>query len=273
VKGSNATPCLCAASNLNDTYLASSTELFQNEAAIRLHDLRSPQKPLHIYADIHSDDVSTLVFHPTSENTLLSGAMDGLTSTIDVRIADEDDAILHTANVGASLSKVGWLSLPNKPWGGTFALTNMETLSTYDATDEMSLIREYRDLRDITATNWETHFVIDCQGTDNGMALFVGTREGGLAVIQAPLEGDAWSLEQVLHQDGHTDIVRGCYIDLKNGSLVSGGEDGMICLWSVEKNHMGNDQVEVATAAAATPPSASLKATNEKGRSTRYTPY
>ena len=65
--------------------------------------------------------------------------MDGLSSTIDVRIADEDDAILHTANVGASLSKVGWTSLPGKqPWQGTFALTNMETLSLYDAADEVS---------------------------------------------------------------------------------------------------------------------------------------
>lgn len=70
--------------------------------------------------------------------------MDGLISTIDVRIQDEDDAILHTANVGASLSKVGWMPLQNKsasePWSGVFALTNMETLSVYDAGDEVGSI-------------------------------------------------------------------------------------------------------------------------------------
>ena len=67
--------------------------------------------------------------------------MDGLISTIDVRIQDEDDAILHTANVGASLSKVGWMPLLNNgastPWTGVFGLTNMETLSIYDAGDEV----------------------------------------------------------------------------------------------------------------------------------------
>lgn len=73
--------------------------------------------------------------------------MDGLLSTIDVRIADEDDAILHTANVGASLSRVGWMPLPNKiaaaaadpgkSWQGVFGLTNMETLTVFDAADEV----------------------------------------------------------------------------------------------------------------------------------------
>ena len=94
---------------------------------------------MHIYADTHSDDVSTLAFHPEDPQTLLSGSVDGLISTIDVRLADEDDAILYTANVGASLAKVGWTSLPGKRLGGVFALTNMETLSMYDALDEVSI--------------------------------------------------------------------------------------------------------------------------------------
>lgn len=103
-------------------------------------DLRSPNKHLHTYIEAHSDDISTLAFHPSEDHLLLSGAMDGLSSTIDVRIADEDDAILHTANVGASLSKVGWTTLPGRQaWQGTFALTNMETLSLYDAGDEVQL--------------------------------------------------------------------------------------------------------------------------------------
>ena len=65
--------------------------------------------------------------------------MDGLISTIDVRVEDEDDAILHTANVGASLSRVGWMPLPGRAgtWTGAFGLTNMETLSVYDAGDEV----------------------------------------------------------------------------------------------------------------------------------------
>jgi WD40 repeat protein len=104
-------------------------------------DLRSPKQPLYVYNEAHSDDVSALSFHPNHDHLLLSGAVDGLTSTIDVRIAEEDDAILHTANVGASLSRVGWTNLPGRSgenaWQGTFALTNMETLNVYDANDEV----------------------------------------------------------------------------------------------------------------------------------------
>lgn len=89
--------------------------------------------------EAHSDDVSTLAFHPTIEHLLATGAMDGLANTIDVRIADEDDAILHTANVGASLSRVGWTNLPGsaETWQGVFTLTDMETLSLFNAADEV----------------------------------------------------------------------------------------------------------------------------------------
>lgn len=104
-----------------------------------LSDLRNPSKPLHLYSDAHSDDLSSLSFHPSNDTLLLSGSVDGLTSTIDVSIADEDDAILHTANVGASISKSGWMSLPGKSWGGTFAVTDMETVQIYDALDEVRI--------------------------------------------------------------------------------------------------------------------------------------
>ena len=107
--------------------------------AVYYSDARLPGKPLHIYTDAHSDDVSTLSFHPTLDHLLLTGAIDGLMSTIDVRIPDEDDAILYTANVGASLSRVGWTGLPGKGWQGTYAITNMETVSVYDANDEVSI--------------------------------------------------------------------------------------------------------------------------------------
>ena len=148
-----------------------------------------------MYADAHSDDVSTLSFHPSMDEIVLSGAVDGLTSTIDARITDEDDAILYTANVGASLSRVGWMGLPGKGWQSTYALTDMETLSIYDASNEvrasqsfrsnrtyskamqMSLTREFGDIRNIENAVWQTHYVIDCQGTEDGLAVFSGQRE------------------------------------------------------------------------------------------------
>lgn len=54
---------------------------------------------------------------------------------------------------------------------------------------------------------------------------------GGLAVLRAPLDGD-WSLEQTLTQNGHTDIVRGTWLDLATGFVASCSEDGHVCLWS-----------------------------------------
>lgn len=48
--------------------------------------------------------------------------------------------------------------------------------------------------------------------------------------MQVPLQGD-WTLEQIL-REGHSDIVRSCRLDLRNGSAVTCGEDGEVCLWS-----------------------------------------
>lgn len=42
---------------------------------------------------------------------------------------------------------------------------------------QMSLVREYGDLRDLEAPNWQTHYIIDCQGTDEGMSIIAGQRE------------------------------------------------------------------------------------------------
>lgn len=57
---------------------------------------------------------------------------------------------------------------------------------------------------------------------------------GGLAIMQVPLQGD-WTLEQIL-QGGHSDIVRACRLDLTNGSAVTCGEDGEVCLWSASSS-------------------------------------
>lgn len=64
--------------------------------------------------------------------------------------------------------------------------------------------------------------------------------------MQVPLQGD-WKLEQVL-QDGHSDIVRSCRLDLQSGSAVTCGEDGQVCLWSASSLTASNGSSGVAEA-------------------------
>lgn len=43
--------------------------------------------------------------------------------------------------------------------------------------EKMSLIREFGDVRELEDPSWQTHYIIDCIGTDGGLALLTGQRE------------------------------------------------------------------------------------------------
>jgi WD40 repeat protein len=56
-------------------------------------------KPLHTYTDLHSDEVTSLAFHRSSPNLLLSGSTDGLFSIVDCSQSDEEEAVLGVGSV------------------------------------------------------------------------------------------------------------------------------------------------------------------------------
>ena len=97
----------------------------------------------HTYTEAHSDDLTSLSFHPSPSlaHVLLSGSVDGLVNTYDVRIADEDDAVLTTAQFGASIAHAGWMALSGSAGArdaqaehkGIYGATTIETMQFWDA--------------------------------------------------------------------------------------------------------------------------------------------
>ena len=72
--------------------------------------------------------------------------------------------------------------------------------------------------------------------------------------MQTQIAGD-WSLERTCSEGGHTDVVRGCTVDLASGNIATSGEDGQICLWSVNLP----SRTDVEDSAISTSPSVPLK--------------
>jgi WD40 repeat protein len=137
----------CDINSTGDT-LAASTELQTSDASIDIFDLKS-SKVLHTYTESHSDDITVLSFHPDSSTersrTLLSAGEDGLLCTYDTRGADEDDCVIGTGNMEASVAHAGWMeSIPGRMsdgiWESCFAVTNMETLKLWSGS-EVSLLQ------------------------------------------------------------------------------------------------------------------------------------
>ena len=93
------------------------------------------------YTEAHSDDITSLNFHPSPSlpHVLLSASVDGLLNTYDVRVADEDDSVLSTSQVGASLVSAGWMALKGQEekseLKGVWGATTIETVQLWDAED------------------------------------------------------------------------------------------------------------------------------------------
>lgn len=109
--------------------LAAGTELQGVDAYLDIWDLRNTSAPVCTYSESHSDDITSLVFHPDSAshgNILLSGGMDGLACVIDVSLSLEDDAVVSVGNTGSSLARVGWASAPANYQIGPRALADVD---------------------------------------------------------------------------------------------------------------------------------------------------
>jgi WD40 repeat protein len=92
----------------------------------------------HTYTEAHSDDITVVAFHPSPSlpHALLSGSVDGLVNTYDVRIVDEDDAVQSTVQFGASVASAGWMALPGQESSpelkGIYGATTIETVQYWD---------------------------------------------------------------------------------------------------------------------------------------------
>jgi WD40 repeat protein len=104
----------------------------------RIRDLRT-NSIVQSYTEFHSDDVTSLSFHPRNPHHLLSGSVDGLYQVIDTRLGEDDDADISTGPVGASIHIAGWFYRQQDVAQGEresiFALTHMETLSLWDPSE------------------------------------------------------------------------------------------------------------------------------------------
>lgn len=134
-------PYLTCSQSSDSRYLAVGAEIYHHETYIDIYDLQTLTL-IKTYSESHSDDITSLSFHPSLPHILLSSSVDGLINLYDVRIEDEDDALVSTAQVGASLSDAGWMELDRSKgqMKGVWGTTTIETIQFW-ALEEVSLFR------------------------------------------------------------------------------------------------------------------------------------
>ncbi|OAV94027.1 hypothetical protein PTTG_06732 [Puccinia triticina 1-1 BBBD Race 1] len=245
--GHSPTPFLALAHSDSDSHLmiaaGSAKEDESTASQIELFDLRGPSLPCCVYDQAHSDSVTALEFSPAGNtHHLLSASTDGLLAIHDTSLADQDQSILLTSNTGASLAHAQWLPAdPKTIWAGS----DMETLSRWDA-EELSLLKDYGDLRQDSLAkpdpSWlqpVSYLISLANPSPTRSAYFAGSQSGDVALVETTdPEADRWKLLGSFN-GGHSEMVRCATLHPQNGLVLTGGEDGMVCIWS---NDTANQQ-------------------------------
>ncbi|KAK7218024.1 hypothetical protein V2G26_006027 [Clonostachys chloroleuca] len=212
--------------------IAVGTELHNHEASILLWDVRSVPVQKAAYHDLHSDDITTLTYHPSNPNVLLSGSTDGLVSVHDTSIADEDELTVQTLNLNASIHRAGFLG-PSL----VYALSHDERFAIYDISEAQGsgdAIRDFGDLRRDT----ESQYVADIVPKNDGSGAIVGAGAQDKQTFKLMfLTNDQGSWEvnsgnSVGLPGAHgEEIVRAyCFFD-ESQMVFTGGEDGKVKAW------------------------------------------
>ncbi|KAJ2323097.1 hypothetical protein GGI00_005724 [Coemansia sp. RSA 2681] len=219
-------PVLSFDMSIDDSMLVSGSALDKDCCArINLWDPRAAGRPLAVFEDSHSEDVSQIRCHPSASRQFLSGSSDGLLCTFDATQADEDEALMYVANTGASVSGCGYFG-PDAQY--IYAQSDMETLQLW--TNEATQLADFGDVRDLAEGGIPIDYIIGCKYDPQSERLYLagGTNEGDIHLLH--VGADSFEHIQAM-QSGHSGIVRGLSWDLGQGWAVSGAEDGRVSCW------------------------------------------
>ncbi|KAH7313533.1 WD40-repeat-containing domain protein [Stachybotrys elegans] len=227
-------PILSLACNSATNTIAVGTELQDHTASVLLWDVRSTPTSRAQYDEVHSDDVTSLTFHPSEPAYLMSGSTDGLVNVYDTRIADEDEVILQTFNHNASIHHAAFLTDTH-----VLALSHDEQCALYDMADDNpsgDAAQHFGDLRQGLGCQYVANVSPKADGT--GVILGAGAQENsqqGFELVFLTKGESAWAFDRsssVGLPGAHgEEIVRAfCFID-EDQVVITAGEDGSVKAW------------------------------------------
>ncbi|XP_033754861.1 WD repeat-containing protein 89-like [Pecten maximus] len=178
------------------------------------------------YNESHQDDITQVCFHPDDPDRVATGSTDGLVCVFDLGENTEDDALKLTLNSESSVAKIGWCGERRKD---LYCLTHIDTMNVWDTQNDGEDIMELKDLKETLQGDDSIDYLVDCFDVNNRLFLTTGTHSGDIRLVD--VSGDAPCVVTTLSK-GHNSTVRVTYWDSQTTSLVTGGEDSYLCLWS-----------------------------------------
>lgn len=242
--------------NASDRVLCAGMESDAEDNAYLLFWDRRGGRLLGCYSESHEDDITQVCFHPENADKLATGSTDGLVCVFDISQTNEEDALSLVLNSCSTVAKVGWIG---SDFSNIYCTTDIDTFHVWD-TGEGDLVVEKTDLKEALNDSDSVDYIVDhlCSNSDDTY-LLGGQHNGNLKIIHIRGE-DKPEVVSSLTQ-GHNSTVRCLHWDKKTNSLVTGGEDSLLCLWTTEDKQ------------SSSPPSLKLKTKTGKSVSKRKAPY
>ncbi|KAG4077168.1 hypothetical protein HA402_016155 [Bradysia odoriphaga] len=222
--------------NNNDRIVCAGTEQGDQEAYLLFFDVRK-KALLGAYWDSHQDDITDVKFHSKNPDLILSGSTDGLICAFDISQTDEDDALLCTLNTDSSVGNINWHeNSMGKDLVSCITHTNDLQLFNAEDFDEAELLKAFD--RETVAQHIKRKSVMDCTLIDchntsnNEILLLAGSNyEKGKCLRSLVYRNE--TLVPSTDFVGNKQIVRTSLFNAKTNMLITGGENGLITIWSI----------------------------------------
>lgn len=210
--------------NSNDRVICAGTEADENEVHLLFWDRRQASL-MGSYSESHCDDITQVKFHPSKFDLLLTGSTDGLVCKFDVSEPSEDDAIQLSLNPDSAVARIGWCGAESE---NIYCITHTDTFHLWEG-EEGDLLKEICDIKDKLKDADSIDYLVDCVSSQNKYHLLAGKHSGEVKLIDVSGEDCKVILSLT---GGHSATVRCQLWDPQTSTLVTGGEDSFLCLWS-----------------------------------------
>ncbi|ALC40491.1 CG12134 [Drosophila busckii] len=223
----------CFDSNANGRVICCGTEQYMGNVHLLFFDVRE-RKQLGGYYESHQDDVTTVRFHNSNPDMLCSGGTDGLINVFDIKQPDEDEALLNTINTESSVHRLNWhKNVYDQDIISCITHTNdFKSYESLEGDEALSFDRS-AITAGIRRTNAGNFNLINAHSLEeDGVFLLAGTNFNRGEILRSVTLPAKDTLNPLTNFVGNKQIVRESLYDAKRQILITGGESGIITVWT-----------------------------------------
>ncbi|XP_030560102.1 WD repeat-containing protein 89 [Drosophila novamexicana] len=231
----------CFDRNANSRIICCGTEQHMGNVYLLFYDVRE-RKQLGVYYESHEDDVTAVRFHASNPDLLCTGGTDGLINVFDIKQSDEDEALCNTINTESSVHRLNWHQNVYEQ-DIISCITHTNDFKSYECMEGDEVISFERSdiVAGIRRKNAGNFNLINAHNLeDDGVFLLAGTNFNRGEVLRSVTAPAKDTLKPLTNFVGNKQIVRESLYDAKRDLLITGGESGIISIWTPDAGSMIN---------------------------------